>query len=111
LAAESPTLVRLGPVVFVLGWTFGPYALRSAVPIWLPFLIALGLEVHFFVRDCCESAHEKRRRAETQQRSFSSRLSRSCRLGHLWATPVSRFESGRPDLNRGPLVPQGGALW
>jgi hypothetical protein len=36
-------------LVFVLAWIFGPYALRSAVPIWLPFLIALGLELHFFV--------------------------------------------------------------
>jgi hypothetical protein len=44
-----PTLVRVGLVAFVLAWLFGPYALRSAVPIWLPFLIALGLEVHFFV--------------------------------------------------------------
>jgi hypothetical protein len=43
------TLVRLGLAVFVLTWIFGPYALRSAVPIWLPFLIALGLEVQFFV--------------------------------------------------------------
>ena len=43
------TLVRLGLVVFVLAWIFGPYELRSAVPIWLPFLIALGLELHFFV--------------------------------------------------------------
>jgi hypothetical protein len=34
--------------VFVLAWLFGPYELRSAVPIWLPFLIALGLELHFF---------------------------------------------------------------
>lgn len=33
----------------MLAWLFGPYALRSAVPIWLPFLIALGLEVNFFV--------------------------------------------------------------
>ncbi len=43
------TLLRVGLVVFVLVWLFGPYALRSAVPIWLPFLIALGLELHFFV--------------------------------------------------------------
>lgn len=46
---SPPTLLRLGLVAFVLGWLFGPYALRSAVPIWLPFLIALGLEVHFFL--------------------------------------------------------------
>jgi hypothetical protein len=43
------TLVRVGLAVFVLFWIFGPYSLRSAVPIWLPFLIALGLELHFFV--------------------------------------------------------------
>jgi hypothetical protein len=52
LAARLPsplTLLRVGLAVFVLVWLFGPYALQSAVPIWLPFLIALGLELHFFV--------------------------------------------------------------
>ncbi len=43
------TLLRVGLAVFVLAWIFGPYALRSAVPIWLPFLILLGLELNFFV--------------------------------------------------------------
>jgi hypothetical protein len=46
---SPPTLLRVGLVVFVLAWLFGPYSLRAAVPIWLPFLIALGLEVNFFV--------------------------------------------------------------
>jgi hypothetical protein len=46
---SPPTLLRLGLAAFVLAWLFGPYALQSAVPIWVPFLIALGLEVHFFV--------------------------------------------------------------
>jgi hypothetical protein len=46
---STPTLLRVALAVFVLAWLFGPYALRSAVPIWLPFLIALGLELHFFV--------------------------------------------------------------
>jgi hypothetical protein len=41
--------VRIALAVFVLAWIFGPYALQSAVPIWLPFLIALGLELQFFV--------------------------------------------------------------
>ena len=41
---------RIVLVAFVLAWIFGPYALRSAVPIWLVFLIAVGLELHFFVR-------------------------------------------------------------
>jgi hypothetical protein len=43
------TLLRIGLAAFVLAWIFGPYELRSAVPIWLPFLVALGLELHFFV--------------------------------------------------------------
>jgi hypothetical protein len=42
-------LLRVGLVVFVLAWILGPYALRSAVPIWIVFAIALGLEVHFLV--------------------------------------------------------------
>jgi len=40
--------LRVGLVLFVVAWIFGPYALRSAVPIWLPFLLALGLELQFF---------------------------------------------------------------
>jgi hypothetical protein len=43
------TLLRVGLVVVVLVWIFGPYELQAAVPIWIPFLIALGLEVHFFL--------------------------------------------------------------
>jgi hypothetical protein len=42
-------VVRLALLLFVLAWLFGPAALRSAVPIWLPFLVALGLEVQFFL--------------------------------------------------------------
>ena len=45
---HSPVLVRIALVVFVLAWIFGPYELRAAVPVWVPFLIALGLELHFF---------------------------------------------------------------
>ena len=43
------TLLRVALVAFVIVWLFGPYALRSAVPAWLVFLIALGLEVNFFL--------------------------------------------------------------
>jgi hypothetical protein len=42
-------LLRVGLVAFVLLWLLGPPELRSAVPIWIPFFIALGLEVLFFV--------------------------------------------------------------
>jgi hypothetical protein len=40
--------LRVALAVFVLAWILGPYELRSAVPVWLAFLIALGLEVNFF---------------------------------------------------------------
>lgn len=43
------TALRLALVGFVLVWILGPDELRSAVPIWLPFLVALGLEVNFLV--------------------------------------------------------------
>jgi hypothetical protein len=42
-------VVRVALVVFVLAWLFGPSSLRSTVPIWLVFLVALGLEVQFFL--------------------------------------------------------------
>ena len=41
-------LLRVALILFVLLWLLGPPELRSAVPIWFPFLIALGLEVLFF---------------------------------------------------------------
>ena len=40
--------LRVGLALFVVAWLFGPYELRLLVPIWLPFLIALGLELHYF---------------------------------------------------------------
>lgn len=43
------TAVRVALVVFVLVWIFGPYEFRSAVPVLLVFLIALGLELNFLV--------------------------------------------------------------
>jgi hypothetical protein len=39
--------LRLALVGFVLVWIFGPYELRSSVPIWIPFAVALGLELQF----------------------------------------------------------------
>ena len=39
--------VRALLVVFVLAWVLGPDELRDAIPIWVVFAIALGLELHF----------------------------------------------------------------
>ncbi len=43
------TAARLGLAAFVVVWLFGPSSLRAVVPIWLPFLVALGLELQFFL--------------------------------------------------------------
>jgi hypothetical protein len=40
--------VRLGLVVFVLPWLFDVAGARFYVPIWAAFLVALGLELHYF---------------------------------------------------------------
>lgn len=48
-SARTTNTVRIGLAVFVLVWLFGPSSLRAVVPIWLPFLVALGLELQFFL--------------------------------------------------------------
>jgi hypothetical protein len=57
---RASILVRVALGAFVLVWLFGPYAVRSLVPIWLPFLVALGLELHFFVGAIREPAYVPR---------------------------------------------------
>ena len=47
--SSASVLLRIGLALFVLVWLAGPSELRSLVPIWIPFLIALGLEVQFFL--------------------------------------------------------------
>jgi hypothetical protein len=47
--ARSLLLVRVGLALFVVAWLFGLFGLQSLVPVWLAFLIALGLEVQLFV--------------------------------------------------------------
>ena len=46
---NPPWLVRVALVAFVLAWLFGPDVFQSLVPVWLVFLVALGLELQFFV--------------------------------------------------------------
>jgi hypothetical protein len=49
MSTRAVAALRVGLVAFVLLWLFGPFALRSVVPVWLPFLIAIGLELQFFL--------------------------------------------------------------
>ena len=46
---SAAAIVRIGLVVFVVLWILGPELLRSAIPLWLVFLVAVGLEVQFLV--------------------------------------------------------------
>ena len=42
-------LLRVGLAAFVLLWLLGPDALQAYVPIWIVFLVALGLEANYFL--------------------------------------------------------------
>ena len=44
-----PTALRAALIVFVLAAIFGPYEVRSAIPVWIAFLVALGLEINFLL--------------------------------------------------------------
>ena len=55
---------RLLLLAFVLGYFFAPWSVRAFIPVWLPFLCALGLELHFFI-----SGYWPQRRPETTARS------------------------------------------
>jgi hypothetical protein len=48
-AARGTVLLRVGLAVFVVAWLLGPDGLRSSVPVWIAFVVALGLELHFFL--------------------------------------------------------------
>jgi hypothetical protein len=41
--------LRLGLAAFVLAWLFDVGGIRPWVPVWLPFVIALTLELHLFI--------------------------------------------------------------
>jgi hypothetical protein len=64
--------LRLSLALFVLVWIFGPYELRAAVPIWIPFAIALGLELNFLYRAYREpqSRARDRRPQDTDRQRF-----------------------------------------
>jgi hypothetical protein len=40
---------RIAVLAFVIAYFFMPYGVQAAIPVWLLFLAALGLEVEFFV--------------------------------------------------------------
>jgi hypothetical protein len=44
-----PFALRVALAVFVVAWILGVHDLRSTIPVWVAFVIALGLEVNFFL--------------------------------------------------------------
>jgi hypothetical protein len=44
-----PFALRAALAVFVVAWIFGVHDLRSTIPVWVAFVIALGLELNFFL--------------------------------------------------------------
>jgi hypothetical protein len=42
-------LARIAVLALVIGYFFLPYSVRAWIPVWLPFLAAVALEVQFFV--------------------------------------------------------------
>jgi hypothetical protein len=44
-----PFALRVALAAFVVAWIFGVHDLRSTIPVWVAFVIALGLEVNFFL--------------------------------------------------------------
>jgi hypothetical protein len=49
MSSQAMRRARLLLVAVVLAWFFSPPAWRYAVPLWLPFVLALALEVDFLV--------------------------------------------------------------
>jgi hypothetical protein len=43
-----PFALRAALAVFVVAWIFGVHDLRSTIPVWVAFVIALALEINFF---------------------------------------------------------------
>ena len=70
----TAAVLRLALVAFVVVWLFGPSILRDVVPLWLPFLVALGLEVQFFLAASRAPAYRSsppdRRPQEVDQERF-----------------------------------------
>jgi hypothetical protein len=63
--------LRLAAILFVLVWIFGPYELRTAVPIWIPFAVALAVELQLLYsayRDPASPVLDRRPQARDRER-------------------------------------------
>jgi hypothetical protein len=65
---------RILLLIVVLAWFFSPPAWRYAVPLWLPFLLALGLELEFLIGGALRSARQPVERDRGPQRADIERF-------------------------------------
>ncbi len=94
--------IRLLFALLVLGWFFSPPQWRYAVPLWLPFLIALALEIEFGVRGWLRAAtHAPRTRGRAPQPVDLERFG--------W--PGEAPEEDDPAFWSSPPVPRAKHLW
>ena len=88
-----PTALRVALALFVVAWILGPYELRSAVPVWIAFLIALGLELN----SSSARSDARRRRGRTAGPSRSTGSATATSAGWTAArrtTELTTPESG-----------------
>ncbi len=87
---------RLAVIAFVVGYFFAPYGVRAWVPAWLPFLAALGLEVHFFLGGYLQA---RRGRELAQQQADRGPQPRDLSElgGDEWPDADASEEAGEPE--------------
>src|SRR5436305_1836475 len=74
MSPQAVRRARLLLVVVVLGWFFAPPAWRYAVPLWVPFVLALGLELEFLAGGLLRPARRPLERDRGPQRADLERF-------------------------------------
>jgi hypothetical protein len=74
MSPQAIRRARLLLVAVVLAWFFSPPAWRYAVPLWLPFVLALGLELEFLVGGLLRPSRRPVERGRGPQRADLERF-------------------------------------
>src|SRR3954467_12865878 len=74
MSPQAIRRARLLLVAVVLAWFFSPPAWRYAVPLWLPFVVALGLELEFLVGGLVRPSRRPVERGRGPQRADLERF-------------------------------------
>jgi hypothetical protein len=91
---------RLAVLALVIGYFLMPYGVRAWIPVWLPFLAALGLEMHFFLGGYLQA---RRGSAISQARPDRGPQPRDlAELGFPPEEDVAELPAGYPEKTRHP---------